>query len=84
MSKQLLACNPSDSITAAERVTARSQIRRLPVLDERGALVGIISLSDVAREADKEAAQTQPEISAMEVGSTLAAFCRPPANMLAA
>lgn len=84
MSKQVLACKPSDSITSAERVMAQAQIRRLPVLDEQGALVGIVSLSDVAREAEKETAEAQPEISEMEVGGTLAAICQPPANTLAA
>lgn|SRR5690242_6185108 len=84
MSKQVLACKPSDSITSAERVMAQAQIRRLPVLDEQGALVGIVSLSDVAREAEKETAEAQPEISEMEVGGTLAAICHPPANTLAA
>lgn len=84
MSKQVLACKPGDSITSAERVMAQAQIRRLPVLDEQGMLVGIVSLSDVAREAEKETAEAQPEISEMEVGGTLAAICQPPANTLAA
>lgn len=84
MSKQVLACKPSDSISAAEKVMAQAQIRRLPVLDEQGALVGIVSLSDVARRAEREMAEAQPEISEMEVGDTLAAICQPPANTLAA
>lgn len=84
MSKQVLACKPSDSITAAEKVMAEAQVRRLPVLDEQGALVGIVSLSDVAREAERETAESQPEVSEMEVGGTLAAICQPSANTLAA
>lgn len=84
MSKQVRACKRSDSITAAERVMADAQIRRMPVLDEQDSLVGIVSLSDLAREAKRELAQAEPEISEMEVGGTLAAICQPPANTLAA
>ena len=84
MSKQALGCKPGDSISAAEKVMAQAQIRRLPVLDERGALVGIVSLSDVARQAEREMAEAQPEISEMEVGDTLAAICQPTVNRLAA
>jgi len=84
MSKHVLACQPSDSITAAEKVMAQGQIRRLPVLDEQRTLVGIVSLSDVAREAEREMAESQPEISETEVGGTLAAICQPSANTLAA
>lgn len=84
MSKQVLGCRPSDSVSAAEKVMAQAQIRRLPVLDEQGALVGIVSLSDVARQAEREMVEAKPEISEMEVGDTLAAICQPTANTLAA
>jgi CBS domain-containing protein len=84
MSKQVQACKPNDSITAAEKVMAQGQIRRLPVIDEQGMLVGIVSLSDVAREAEREVAEVQPEISGMEVGGTLAAICQPTGGSLAA
>ena len=75
MSKEVRACKPGDSITAAEKVMAEAQIRRLPVLDDEDSLIGIVSLSDLAREAEREVAQAQPEISEMEVGGTLAAIC---------
>lgn len=83
MSKQALCCKASDAISSAEKVMAQAQIRRLPVLDEAGALVGIVSLSDVARQAEREMAEAQPEISEMEVGDTLAAICQPTINTLA-
>lgn len=84
MSKDVEACKPGDSISAAEKLMARTQIRRLPVLDEQDALVGIVSLSDLAREAERETAEAQPQISEMEVGDTLAAICHPTANAQAA
>lgn len=84
MSKQVRACKPSDSIDTAEKLMADAQIRRLPVLNDQGALIGFVSLSDLAREAEREIADAQPEISEMEVGGTLAAICQPAANTLAA
>ena len=72
---------PSDSGLGS--VMAQAQVRRLPVLDERGALLGIVSLSDVAREAEREMTEAQPEISEMEVRGTLAAICHRTANTLA-
>lgn len=77
MSKQVRACRPSDSITAAETAMAEARIRRLPVLDERDSLIGTISLSDIARRAARELVQAQPELTETEVGSTLAAICQP-------
>lgn len=70
--------------TADEKAMSEAQTRRLPVLDAQDALVGLISLSDVAREAEREIAQRQPELSETEVGGTLAAICQPAANTLAA
>lgn len=84
MSKQVQACKVSDSVVAAEEVMAEAQIRRLPVLGDNDALVGMVSLSDLAREAERETAETEQEISEMEVGGTLAAICQPTGDTLAA
>ena len=55
----------------------QAQVRRLPVVDDRGSLVGILSLADLAREAEHERRLLQQEISRVDVGATLAAICRP-------
>ncbi len=53
MSCDVSVCAESDNITsAAERMRER-QIRRLPVVDQAQRLVGILSMSDIAREADR-------------------------------
>jgi len=54
MSRQLQACRPSDSLADAEKTMRQARIRRLPVVDEQGSLVGMISLADLAREAARE------------------------------
>lgn len=53
----------------------QGRVRRLPVLDSQGSLVGMLSLADLAREAARQRSQSNQEISDAEVSSTLAAIC---------
>ena len=54
------------------------RIRRVPVTDESGALVGIVSLADLARAAQRRSAARSPAVvSERDVGHTLAAICEP-------
>jgi CBS-domain-containing membrane protein len=54
MAKPALTCAPDDDLITAEKLMRDNKIRRLPVCDLAGRLVGIISLSDFAREAARE------------------------------
>lgn len=83
MSRQLQACRPGDSLADAERTMSRARVRRLPVIDEQGSLVGVISLADLAREAAREDTKPTQEITETEIGDTLAAICQPPARVRA-
>ena len=76
MSKTLHACKPSDSISTCEDTMRSNQIRRLPVVDESGRAIGIISLNDVALEAEAEAPRATKQLTLGEVGGTLGAICR--------
>jgi len=49
MSQDLVVADPDMAVTDAARVILRSGIRKLPVVDEAGDLVGIISNADVVR-----------------------------------
>ncbi len=49
MSRHLIVADPEMSINDAARVIFRSGIQKLPVLDEKNHLVGIISNADVVR-----------------------------------
>jgi IMP dehydrogenase len=49
MSTELLVAHPQMKLTDAARVILRSGIQRLPVVDDAGNLVGIISNADVIR-----------------------------------
>jgi CBS-domain-containing membrane protein len=41
-------CRASDSLAHAEELMSNAQVRRLPVIDSHGALIGMVSLSDLA------------------------------------
>lgn len=84
MSRQLRACRPGDSVVDAENTMRKARIRRLPVIDEQGSLLGMISLADLAREAAREDHSPKQEVTEMEVGDTLAAICQPSTGQLAA
>jgi CBS domain-containing protein len=83
MNGQVRACRPTDSAEMAERLMAEARVRRLPVLDEEGLLVGMISLADLAREAEREQNLQSPSIHGNEISVTLASICQPPRHELA-
>jgi CBS domain-containing protein len=49
MTAVVYTVTPQTSITEAERTMATHRVRRLPVVDESGDLVGLLSLDDLAR-----------------------------------
>lgn len=75
MSKQLYSCHPDDPVFEAEKRMSEKQVRRLPVVDGQGRVLGILSLNDLAREAGRFAggriqdANTSLVRTLMEVGA---------------
>jgi CBS domain-containing protein len=49
MSRSLFTCNEDDSIESVIAEMRERQIRRMPVLDEAGKTIGIVTLSDLAK-----------------------------------
>lgn len=47
MSRDVIAVAPDDSVTYAARVMSKHQVKRLPVVDNAGRLVGVISRADL-------------------------------------
>ena len=72
MSQGLVYCSPTDSIDTAEGTMRSGRVRRLPVLDSERKLVGILSITDIARVA-RERSATRPgfDISPLQVVDTL-------------
>ena len=54
MSKKVFYVKPEDTILEAARIMSKKDVRRLPVIDENGKLVGVISRTDILRALVKE------------------------------
>src|ERR1044071_1439794 len=50
-SRELVTVDPQQDLDEALRLMARHQVRRLPVVEEDGKLVGIVAQADVAKHA---------------------------------
>ena len=53
-STDLVTVDPQQELSEALRLMAQHQVRRLPVVEEDGRLVGIVAQADVAKHADEE------------------------------
>ena len=51
-STDLVTVDPQQDFEEALRLMAQHQVRRLPVVEEDGRLVGVVAQADVARQAD--------------------------------
>jgi CBS domain-containing protein len=65
MSGGVKTCSPDDSVGDAMELMGREQVRRIPIVDERGSLVGVVSQADLVRMAghDRKVEQTVERIS---------------------
>ncbi len=77
MAREVLSCRPQDSLAQAEQAMREARIRRLPVTDDQGTLIGMLSLADIAREAAREQTRPNREVTEVEVNDTFAAICEP-------
>ena len=78
MSRSLITCSPDDSVGAVEELMQDEQIRRVPVVDANGVLIGMISIGDIARFLRGRAAQAPA--SAARFVETVAAISEPRAR----
>jgi CBS domain-containing protein len=65
MSDDLATCSPNDDVNHVMQTMSKEKVRRIPIVDERGSLVGIVSQADLLRRGrdDNAAAQTVERIS---------------------
>ena len=65
MSSNPRTAKADDSVDSIMELMGKEQVRRIPIVDERGALLGIISQADIVRQAkdDKKAERTVEKIS---------------------
>jgi CBS domain-containing protein len=63
-SRDLVTVDPQQDLDEALRLMAQHQVRRLPVVEEDGRLVGILAQADIARQGkDEQTGQVVQEIS---------------------
>ena len=63
-STDLVTVDPQQSLDEALRLMAKHQVRRLPVVEEDGRLVGVVAQADVAKSAgEKQTGELVGEIS---------------------
>lgn len=75
MAHELHTCSAPETVAEVESRMREAQVRRLPVIDASGMLVGIVSLNDLALEAARERGR-HAERSQTEVARTLAEVSR--------
>jgi CBS domain-containing protein len=77
MATKIVACRPDDDIKSAERLMQDNQLRRLPVIDRDGHLLGMVSINDLARKAATDRHLSSPQVGEAGVVTTLAAISMP-------
>jgi CBS domain-containing protein len=71
MSHDIAVCRADEDIARAADAMRKAKVRRLPVVDEAGKLVGILSMNDIARAASHDASIGR------ELVQTMASVCAP-------
>lgn len=66
-----------DTIDTAERIMREHQVRRLPVVDDAGCLLGLVSINDLSRHAHKTRPLKGDGLSGDAVAQTLASIGQP-------
>ena len=74
-SRIVVSVRESETIESAEGLMQAYRVRRLPVVDTDGRLVGIVSLNDLARHASF--GHRHGDLNADRITRTLAAICEP-------
>lgn len=63
MTRDVITCRPDQTVREAAHRMGNLQIRRLVVVDDTGAVAGMVTLGDIANDADEElAGQTLGEV----------------------
>lgn len=65
MTDNVSTCKADENVDKVMTLMAEEQVRRIPIVDERGDLVGIVSQADIVLESgdEKKAEQTVEQIS---------------------
>jgi CBS domain-containing protein len=67
MTREVVACGPEDPLEKAEEIMSARRKSRIMVVDQRGVLVGVISLSDLADADEPHAVGTLRHVAQREL-----------------
>jgi CBS-domain-containing membrane protein len=70
----------TDPVDMVEALMQRVRVRRVPVLDKEGRLMGIVSMNDLARHAHRSIGRKADGLGGDSIVQTLAAVCEPRAT----
>ena len=69
-----VSCRDGDNVDKCERAMQEHQVRRIPVVDGEGCVIGIVSQADLAlKERPEKVSKTVAEISKPESGGSMVA-----------
>jgi CBS domain-containing protein len=77
MSRQVFSVSPLEPAESAEMLMQQKAVRRLPVVDEQGVLIGIVSLADLAYHMAHSQTFGADGMSWLGIGRTLAKVSEP-------
>lgn len=63
MATQVVACRGNLPLEEVEHLMQKAQVRRVPVVNSDGKLIGLVTLSDIARSAQSGAREHAPRVA---------------------
>jgi CBS domain-containing protein len=78
MTVPVVVCTSNDSVQKATELMRQNQVRRIPVVDEAGGLVGIVAMADLVGRGELKAAETHETLQ--KVSAPAAAPSKPRAK----
>jgi len=79
MASELVTCRPNDSVETVVKLMGTKKVRRVPVTDSAGRLVGLVSVGDLLGAAARAATKDKKPIHAALI-EALTAICERPRN----
>jgi predicted transcriptional regulator len=70
MTAKIHVCAPEDDIRSALKTMEKGRVRRLPVTNREGKLMGVLSMDDLVLAAGKRGGDKVPELACEEVVET--------------
>lgn len=74
ISGKVFTCNADDDVRTALETLKEKKVRRLPVLDDDGTLIGMLSMNDIVLQA-QDAKQTKVAVTYADVVNTYKSIC---------